>query len=1387
MAQVGSQSLGTFALGENAVESTVTAQASPAISTTATTSESFERELSLGDFSVGDTSLGESITSQQASIGTLSAQGNASRTGQASFSSVSASSSDSDSSSSSFSGIASAASLGFSEGTASTSTTVDGDVTTLVPATILGASGNSLAVGGETLRVDMSGSTSSVSSETESVSLTSQSSFSVNESSDVAGAKSTASIITFTGDTIESDVSTEAVSIAQTVDQLISAVIAGSVTTTVSESLSQNPLTSPLESGPFTSSTAEVSNQTVNSRTSQTVETAETTSPSVTSPLSATPFDSLSTSKGIGGEITKSNVFSAIGTAFNETVTSADNQTLVPATVLAASANTLAVGGETVQLNMSGSTSPVLSKTESTSIPSQSSFGVNTGPSIAEATSASLPISLIGSTVESDVSTESISFAQTVEKSVSPLLTDSVATATSESLLTPSLASSIESNSLSSSTAEVKNLSDELGTTKLGESRLGLGDSNQTLNSRTSQTTETAETVSDSIKTTAPSAPFESLVLSESTVQGEITQIDGLATLGTPFNETATSADNQTLVPATILGASVDTLAVGGETITVNGTPRESPVLSESTSVSVEASSSVSPSVSPSLSETLSESSLSRLNASVVGGSVLSESIGGLIQNLRSDPLISDSVTATVTDALVQQSTTVPFSVDPFTETVAETVRFDSKLGVKEMGSFSLGTPPSTQSSIASPVESISNAAITTEAQLAESSTAVKLSESVSEAIAGTITPITSQSFLADSQSASTGGTIQTLFGQSTIGTPFTVTDSDGDITTMVSGTVLAATVDTAAAGAEILSLTFSPLDSDVLTETISETVDPQATSTSLLSDIQSTSTSEVSPTTSQIDVDDGLPQTSVTSFNIPISVTIGGGLVVDPITETTGFAPPLTVDSELGRLGLGEFSLGNVESANQRISTSPVEVDPESETTGTADIISSQVQTLLSESLSASSGGNITTVGSTVFLAQADTSADSDGTVTTLVPATVLAASGDTAASGGETLKLTLAPLDVDGITSTVSDVPAVTNITATDQLGSPFTTTISDAVTSAAQSNLSIGEVLSETNAIGIKTKSLYNILTVDPESLAEAVVPDFTQASFTPLLSQSISQAIADVPAVTTLIGTPSEGIRFLSDWAISPGPRIIETTIEETREFDEMTLEFAADKELLINNVRPQIQNSGKLEIVPDTEGGFDAVDLASGTNRIELFPPTDHADVRPVEDWLIVAFEEQPLGTEAGYYNVELVVAPDKEKAYDNEYGTLTEKIEKTPEGDEWLFEFHFGDVATRRVTSEIDKTREGAIDTAELTLILTAEETRIVEESVSKLNAIKEIDVPDGDGSVRDTNSELRNTVNVTVPDVASDTLQSGEYVVTEWETVWRRGLSHEVTLTLKQ
>jgi hypothetical protein len=308
----------------------------------------------------------------------------------------------------------------------------------------------------------------------------------------------------------------------------------------------------------------------------------------------------------------------------------------------------------------------------------------------------------------------------------------------------------------------------------------------------------------------------------------------------------------------------------------------------------------------------------------------------------------------------------------------------------------------------------------------------------------------------------------------------------------------------------------------------------------------------------------------------------------------------------------------------------------------------------------------------------------------------------------------------------------------------------------------------------------------LTIDALTLSRSLV-DVTTSGVTSFLADSISQANGDVPATTLLNATTAEAFRFLGDWAILPGPKLIQTTVEETRLFDEMTLEFVADTDLLVENIRPNIRNSGKLEVVPNTDGGFDTVDLAAGTNKIGLVPPTEHELLRPVEDWLISEFEETPRGTNAEFFDVELVVVPDEEKTFDNKYGTLDSAVDRTRTGTEFLFEFSFGDITTTRVTSDVEKTRSGAIDTAELTLILTRDQTRIVEESASKLFAVKEIDVQDGDGTIRDNNPENRNTVNITVPDAASNTLESGEYIVTEWETVWNRGLSQEVTLTLKR
>ena len=922
----------------------------------------------------------------------------------------------------------------------------------------------------------------------------------------------------------------------------------------------------------------------------------------------------------------------------------------------------------------------------------------------------------------------------------------------------------------------------EISKTALSESTSAFAGSSQS-DSTSSSVSQSLITNAASVSTTDSSVTADSLseasvslvsnssLFSDSTTSSESGVLSaaslGVSSATDSVSSITVSGDVSTLAPSTVLAACANTLAVGGETVRLNGISISTSASTETTSESITSVSNVSPLKPLAISETLSGSNLSRLRAITNESLSLAESIGGLIAELKAQSVFSDSTTGSTSDSRKYLIDAIPSEDPPLTETIGS--------GGKSLASHITATSNPFSSSIS-------------DSSITPFTTSAQLDNSTSFSSGGSIATSVGSSIISGGQAASFGGNVQSVNSLGSVGSATTTVSVDGDVTAMVPATVLAATADTVAVGGETLSLKLNPFSENSTTQTNSLASISNASSSGVLSDSISSSIGSSSVSSLVSSTIESISTSSTSSKTLPSTLFVGSNQG-SAFNTTTAICPPFLPKSELGELELGTFLLGeNGGRANQSIGASPKLPDPEAKSTSISDVTSSAVDTNFAPSLSASIGGFISSVQAQIFSAQVQTETTSTGTLPILANANVSISDPDTETTGiGSIIGSSVLTLLADSEASVFSVVPQVTNSLATESPATGFAEANPIVDPTIANTDQFIGIPFTTTTAIGLNAKPIYDPLIVDPDTITTGIVPIFTKASLNPLLSPSISQANGEVPNPTLLTGIPFEAIRYLPDWAISPGPRVIQTTTQETRTFDEMTLEFAADKELLIGNVRPQIQNSGKLEIVPDTEGGFDAVDLASGTNRIELFPPTDHADVRPVEDWLIVGFEEQPLGTAAGYYNVELVVAPDKEKAYDNEYGTLDAKIEETRQGNEWLFEFNFGDVATRRVTSDVDKTREGAIDTAEITLILTAEETRIVEESVSKLNAVKEIDVPDGDGSIRDTNSELRNTVNVTVPDVASDTLQSGEYVVTEWETVWKRGLSHEVTLTLKK
>jgi len=291
-------------------------------------------------------------------------------------------------------------------------------------------------------------------------------------------------------------------------------------------------------------------------------------------------------------------------------------------------------------------------------------------------------------------------------------------------------------------------------------------------------------------------------------------------------------------------------------------------------------------------------------------------------------------------------------------------------------------------------------------------------------------------------------------------------------------------------------------------------------------------------------------------------------------------------------------------------------------------------------------------------------------------------------------------------------------------------------------------------------------------------------------------------ATAEAILALITTESEqAIRFLPNWAI--GQRVIGDLVDEIRTYDSMELTVRVDKGTLEDVIRPLAVGAGKVQVVPDTGGGFTIVGRGSG-DFLALNPPTDRKDVRPVDTWKVQNIEEEVVGKSGQEFEVTLEVVPEKEKAFDNEYGTLGSPLTKDYEGQQflgdfalgaddvgaddagdWYFEFEQGDIITKRVTMDVQREPSNALSGIELTFLAEPEEVRVMEESISKLEALDKQNVPDGENLVKDNSSDQRNIVSITPPLDARGTLAVGDYYVEAWETEYLQAGAYQITMTI--
>ena len=417
-------------------------------------------------------------------------------------------------------------------------------------------------------------------------------------------------------------------------------------------------------------------------------------------------------------------------------------------------------------------------------------------------------------------------------------------------------------------------------------------------------------------------------------------------------------------------------------------------------------------------------------------------------------------------------------------------------------------------------------------------------------------------------------------------------------------------------------------------------------------------------------------------------------------------------------------------------------------------EVAQAAVQTIQGSAFTQSTGGEVTTAIGSDMEATADTSVAAFGITQTASGSPVIAEPDTSVTAEGDVTSFSVDLLLADSTSRAIAGrgTPKLGTFNLGDLRLAEKTTLVTKAVGSATEG-----------------------------EGLRRGIGGEVTSAEATSLLADSLSRAISD-GEVTTATLTPEEGIRFFASWAFDG--REVQSLVEEIRTWDSLVLVFNAPRDRVRDVLREVVDESGKVDVVERIDGGFDAVDRVGGQNTIEMQPPTERKDVRSVDTYLVEDYSEEVRGAAAERYEVEIEFVPEKEKAYDNEYGTLDDAPDYDDAGGRWLFEFAFGDVRTRRVSTEVDRTPEGSFVGAEIELVLLQDEVRVLEENAGKLGATNFREVPDGEDFYEDTSDDGRNTVHISSPDDAEDTIETGDYIIEEFETVWNRGV-HIVTLSI--
>lgn len=223
------------------------------------------------------------------------------------------------------------------------------------------------------------------------------------------------------------------------------------------------------------------------------------------------------------------------------------------------------------------------------------------------------------------------------------------------------------------------------------------------------------------------------------------------------------------------------------------------------------------------------------------------------------------------------------------------------------------------------------------------------------------------------------------------------------------------------------------------------------------------------------------------------------------------------------------------------------------------------------------------------------------------------------------------------------------------------------------------------------------------------------------------------------------------------------------IAEVKKPRRLELTFRAGVSKKDNVLKPLDENAGKLQVVKNDDGSWQARDRSETGNTYYLTPPGERDPLaHPNKEgyYLVADYEQTVVDQKAEQFEVKVAFVP-------RERIVAAGVVLQNETAGEWYFETDWGDVSTPHVSQRTKAKSKKAVEMRTVEMLLTPVQAEALTQTFYGVAATRVVDVPDGNNYSVDNSRKNYCTIDVTSPNADTGFLPTGTYHVHRWVCEW--------------